>query len=98
MARLIWAPRAAEDLEAICSFISRDSAAYARDFAERIIEAVELLGEFPEAGRIVPEFGDPALRELLHRHYRVIYELGHDAVHILAIHHGARLLMERPEG
>jgi plasmid stabilization system protein ParE len=96
VAVLIWAPQAAEDLDAVCSFIARDSEAYARDFAERVVGAVEMLSEFPEAGRRVPEFSDPALRELLHGHYRIIYEVSEDAVHILAIHHGARLLRERP--
>ena len=96
MVDLIWSPQAADDLEAICAFIARDSDAYARDFAARIVGAVELLREFPAAGRTVPEFQDPALRELLHGHYRIIYEASKAEVHILAIHHGARLLRNRP--
>jgi toxin ParE1/3/4 len=98
MAVLIWAPQAADDVDAICEFIARDSEVYARDFAERVNGAVELLRDFPLAGRQVPEFTDPALRELLHGRYRIIYEVVRDAVHILAIHHGARLLRERPQG
>ena len=96
MARLIWAPQAAEDFTAICTFIARDSEGYACEFAARVIGAVEMLEEFPELGRHVPEFTDPSLRELLHGHDRIIYEVGDDAVHILAVHHGARLLRERP--
>ncbi len=95
MAVLIWAPQAADDLDAICTFITRDSEAYARDFAARVVGAVEMLQEFPAAGRTVPEFQDRSLRELLHGHYRIICELIGDSVHILAIHHGARLLRER---
>ena len=96
MARLIWAPQAVEDLAAICAFIGRDSEGYAREFAARVMGAVEMLEEFPEVGRRVPEFTDPRLRELLHGHYRIIYEVDDDAVHILAVHHSARLLRERP--
>ena len=96
MARLIWAPQAAEDLAAICTFIARDSEGYAREFAARVIGAVEMLVEFPEVGRRVPEFADPTLRELLHGHYRINYDVVDDAVHILTVHHGARLLRERP--
>jgi plasmid stabilization system protein ParE len=98
MARLIWAPQAADDLTAICTFIARDSEGYAREFAARVIGAVEMLEEFPELGHVVPEFTDPSLREILHGHYRIIYEVGGDAVHILAVHHGARLLRDRPSG
>ena len=96
MARLIWAPQAADDLAAICAFIARDSEGYARDFAARVIGAIEVLEEFPELGRQVPEFSIPALRELLHGHYRIIYEIGDDAVQVLSIHHGARRLRRRP--
>jgi plasmid stabilization system protein ParE len=96
VARLIWSPQAADDLEAICSFIGRDSEAYAREFASRVVGAVEVLGDCPGAGRRVPEFQDPSLRELLHGHYRIIYETGDDTVHLLAIHHAARLLRRRP--
>ena len=45
MAVLIWAPQAAEDLDAVCLYIARDSEAYARDFAERVIAAIEMLKE-----------------------------------------------------
>jgi plasmid stabilization system protein ParE len=62
VARLIWSPQAADDLDAICAFIARDSEAYARDFAARVVGAVEILEEFPTAGRHVPEFQDPSLR------------------------------------
>jgi plasmid stabilization system protein ParE len=97
MALVIWAPQAVEDLDAVCAFIARDSDVYARDFAARVVGAVELLREFPQAGRVVPEFADPSLRELLHGHYRIIYEVTAEAVHVLAVHHGARLLRARPQ-
>lgn len=55
-----------------------------------------MLQDFPDVGRPVPEFSNPALRELLLGHYRIIYEVGAAAVYIPAVHHGARLLRERP--
>ena len=75
---------------------SLDSEAYAREFASRVIGAVEILEDFPDAGRRVPEFPDPSLREILHGHYRIIYEVSAEAVHLLAIHHAARLLRDDP--
>jgi toxin ParE1/3/4 len=56
---------------------------------------VGLLGSYPEAGRIVPEFRDSRLRELIRGRYRIVYEVGSDAVRILTIH-GARILRDRP--
>jgi plasmid stabilization system protein ParE len=50
------------------------------------------LSELPERGRVVPEISDPAVREIVHRPYRIIYEIFPDrnAVYILRFWHGAR--------
>ncbi len=65
MVRLIWSPDAAADLEAICHYIAKDSEYYARVFAQGVINAVERLLIFPESGRIVPEYNQKDLREII---------------------------------
>jgi plasmid stabilization system protein ParE len=47
-------------------------------------------GNFQNAGRTVPELSDDAVRELLIKSYRLIYEIREDEVIILAFLHGAR--------
>lgn len=70
MTRVIWSPRAAADLEAICEFIARDSEYYAQLVAQRIVAIVEATADFPDAGSIVPEFDDPDVREKFVHRYR----------------------------
>ena len=53
--KIIWSPRAADNLEEICNYIDRDSEYYATLVAKRIIEIVESIPRFPYSGRIVPE-------------------------------------------
>ena len=53
--RVVWSPRALEDVESIASYISRDSTAYASAVVTKIIRATRTLRRFPFAGRIVPE-------------------------------------------
>jgi plasmid stabilization system protein ParE len=53
--RVLWTLQAVEDVEAIRNFIARDSPHYALLMAERIVESVERLKEFPRSGRTVPE-------------------------------------------
>jgi len=48
------------------------------------------LNLFPEIGRIVPEIGDPKIRELIIYSYRLIYEIYPDKLAILALVHGKR--------
>jgi len=90
--KIVWSPRAANSLEEICTYIARDSEHYACVFAQRIVDAVEELVDFPEIGRIVPEYGEPALRERIVGNYRVVYRLQSDAVQVVIVTHGSRLL------
>ena len=91
MAQVGWTPQAADDLEATCLFIARDSPAMATIFADRVLQATERLGAHPRSRRIVPELGREDLREIIVGSYRVIYRLRTDEVQLLTLHHGARL-------
>lgn len=92
MAKLIWSPRAITDLEEICKYIARDSEHYARLFAQRVVAMVEKIPEFPQAGRVVPEYHQKDLRERIFLNYRIVYRVKHEAVEIVTIVHSARLL------
>jgi toxin ParE1/3/4 len=62
---VIWSPRALDDVEAIASYIARDSAAYASAVVAKIIKTTRTLRRFPFSGRVVPEFQDENFRERL---------------------------------
>lgn len=85
-----WAPHAALHLEQICDYISQNSEAYARIFAEKVLSIVGEIPLFPRAGRVVPEYSDENLREHIYGNYRIVYRLKEDFVEIAAICHGAR--------
>lgn len=55
-------------------------------------EKGESLAEFPESGRIVPEFNRPEIREQFIYSYRLIYQIQIDAIYILTVFHGRRLM------
>ena len=65
MSSLRWTHEAAEDLAAIHHYIARDSPRYAQLVVERLIQRIEQIPAFPEAGRIVPELGRRDIRELI---------------------------------
>lgn len=92
MARVRWTPQAPGDLDAIAEFIAADSPHFATLFVIRVLESAERLVDFPNSGRVVPEIGDPAVREIILGNYRVIYRLRSESVEILTVYHGARLL------
>ncbi len=92
MVRIIWSPDAAADLEEICDYIAKDSEHFAWVFAQGIINAIERLQIFPESGRIVPEYNQKGIREIIFQNYRIVYRIKPDAVEIVTITHGARLM------
>ncbi len=92
MTRVIWAPQAIEDVEAIRTYVARDSAHYADLVVERIVATAARLESHPRSGRVVPELGDDAIREVIHGNYRIVYRVRHDVVEIVTVFHGARLL------
>lgn len=92
MTRVIWAPQAIEDVEAIRAYVARDSVHYADLLVERIVAAVSRLESSPRSGRVVPEVGDESLREVVYGNYRIVYRLKHETVEIVTVFHGARLL------
>ncbi|MDI6776354.1 MAG: type II toxin-antitoxin system RelE/ParE family toxin [Syntrophales bacterium] len=71
--KVIWSYEATDDLDALAEYIARDSSFYAAAFTQQILDTSRSLNEFSERGRIVPELGNPNIRELLIRDYRLIY-------------------------
>lgn len=79
-------------MKSIVEFIAKDSRPHARLFVIGASEAADRIAEFPRSGRMVPELGDPAVREIMLGSYRIVYRLKSKQAEILTVHHGARLL------
>ena len=61
--QVIWAPCARLDLKELASYIAEARPRASTRFIKRVFQMVEYLADFPESGRVVPEFNDPAIRE-----------------------------------
>lgn len=88
--KVIWSYEATTDLNDIAEYIARDSAFYAAAFVQEILDVGRSLNKFYERGRIVPELGNPNIRELMVREYRLIYAVEKFRVIILGLIHGKR--------
>ena len=65
------------DIEDIIRYISIDDPHHALRFGRFLIQHTKGLAQFPERGRVVPEFEDQSLREIIVRAYRVVYRVDH---------------------
>ena len=91
--RVVWSPKAIDDVEAIADYIARDSLSYAGAVVRKIINSTRNLESFPLAGRIVPEFENESIREVFAYSYRIIYQVEDQRVVIAAVIHGRRLFL-----
>lgn len=96
---ITWSQEAGENLADTEEFIARDSPERAARFVDAIIDHAEaILADNPRSGRTVPEIGNPDIRELIYRGYRVVYRLNDDRIDILTVFEGHRLLRLNESG
>ena len=79
-------------MPAIVRYIAQHNSDAAARLGFELITSAENLADFPEIGRMVPEFRLPNLREIICRSYRIIYRLRRDnqQIEIVRFWHGAR--------
>jgi toxin ParE1/3/4 len=82
MAELRLSRRASDEIHEEAERLGAFSPAYARAFVDSIFTKIDLLRQFPELGRMVPEYGDSAIRELFHRHYRIFYFVSDSGIRV----------------
>jgi len=90
--KLRWSDHARRDLLAIGRYIARDNPPAARGWIEQLRERARLAAENPLTGRVVPELGRDDVREVFLRSYRIVYSVGADAIDVLTVFEGHRLL------
>jgi toxin ParE1/3/4 len=98
VARVTITRPANEQLRQIHRYIAQDSPVAAARMVRRIRDAIRPLTRHPQQGRVVPEYGDPSLRELIVAPYRVVYRYSadRDVVQVVAVYHGAQRMPALP--
>ena len=66
------------------------------EVGERLVRELfartEQLSDFPESGRVVPEFGVKTIRELIHPPFRLVYRMDSTTIRIVRVWRSERLL------
>ncbi len=85
-----WTETAVNQLVAIHDYIARDSPAYALRVVDRLTRRSQQIGQFPNSGRMVPEWDLPHLREVIEGPYRIIYRIREVQIDVVTVIHGAQ--------
>jgi plasmid stabilization system protein ParE len=98
MVKVRWTDFAIDNLVAIGDFIEQDSFLYAQRVVNYLFDSINILEQHPRAGRVVPEFQDKTIRELIRGNYRIVYKIvSEQDIDIVTVHHSARLLHNLPD-
>lgn len=95
MAHVKWTHEATQDFDTICNYLEEHGSVEIRTkFASHVTRLIEELRAQPYLGSEVQDSKHHDLRERLYQKYRIFYRvrLEIDAIEIVTIIHGARLL------
>jgi toxin ParE1/3/4 len=85
---------ALNDLESIKSFYLEEGIPeVGNSFLVAIFDHVEMLKDHSKAGRIVPEFNEEHIRELIHAPFRIVYLYEEKLIHIIRVWRSERILI-----
>ena len=91
--KITFAESAVKDLEEIRSwYADQNILEIGEKLIKEILVQVERLTDFPESGRIVPEFGIVNLREIIHPPFRIVYRLDKNRTRIVRVWRSERVL------
>lgn len=88
--KVVWSPLAEQRAMEAVDYIAEDRPAAAARWLEGLLDHVAQLDQLAERGRMVPEIGRSAYREVLFAPYRIIYRVDADRVVILTLRHTRR--------
>jgi plasmid stabilization system protein ParE len=90
---LSFSKLAIEDLKGIKDYyLEQGVPQIGQDFVAAIVEHIETLSAHPDIGRVVPEFNDDSIRELIHSPFRVVYLREIESIKIIRVWRSERLL------
>jgi toxin ParE1/3/4 len=90
--KVLWTASALAQLQAIHDYIAQTSPDYAVRIIDRLTRRSIQIANYPDSGRMVPEYGRKELREIIEGRYRIIYLVSVAEVQVLTVIHGAREL------
>ena len=90
-------PPARAQLIAAVAYINAERPTAARDFRMRVEVALRRLIDFPESGRVIPEFSKLGFREVLVGSYRLFYRVRGDVIWVIGLWHDAQIPDEPSE-
>jgi len=94
--KLAWTKRAQDDLISIGKYIAEDNLVNAKKWIKKLRARARKITDAPMSGRVVPEFENNNIREVLLGNYRIVYLVQNETILIITVFEGHKLLIKAP--
>ena len=92
--KISFSKSAFNDLENIISYYNGQGVPdVGIKFTRAIVKHIEVLSEHPDIGRVVPEFEQNHIREIIHKPFRVVYQRDKNSIMVIRVWRSERLLV-----
>ena len=92
--KLTLAESALDDLQNILSWYEQEKAPdVGKRLVDQILKRTDQITQHPHSGRIVPEFQNPDLRELIQPPFRIVYLIESDECFVIRVWRSERILV-----
>ena len=92
--KIFIANSAISDLEGIKEFYEEEGVPHVgKEFVSSIINHIQTLRDNPDVGRMVPEFDEPKIREIIHSPFRIVYVREERSIHVVRVWRSERKLV-----
>jgi plasmid stabilization system protein ParE len=88
--KILFTPTGRRQFLDAIAYIHRDNPSAAAAFRQKAEKKLTRLKEFPDSGRLLPEFPDLPFREVIVSPYRFFYKVKDKTVWVIAVWHGAQ--------
>ena len=85
--KVLWTEKSQLRVKEIGDYIAFDSPQAALKWVDAILEKEALMSANPLIGRVVPEFDNKNIRELIVKNFRLIYEVKVSKIEVLTVKH-----------
>ncbi|MDX9708719.1 MAG: type II toxin-antitoxin system RelE/ParE family toxin [Trichloromonas sp.] len=89
--KIVFTPAARDQFLHALVYIRRDNPLAAVSFRQKAEKILSRLRDYPETGRVLPEFPDIHYREVIVSPYRFFYRIKDGVVWVVAVWHGAQI-------
>jgi toxin ParE1/3/4 len=92
--KIRFTPAARTQFLTALAYIRQDNPEVAVRLRQRAETVLQRLEEFPDSGRVLPEFPELPYREVVISPYRFFYRVKGEIIWVVAVWHGAQLAKE----